>query len=165
MAKTFTLIEATTIGSGGASSITFTSIPSTYTDLLLLHSTRGTSGGNTNVYIKFNNSTSNFTGVRLYGEASIVYFDTEGRWCGFSNGAINTSNSFSNTSVYIPNYTGSDYKSFSVDSVATTDGSGVITALGAQLWSNSAAINEITITPDNAYSQYSTAYLYGISNS
>lgn len=164
MATTYTLIDKTTLGSGGASSITFTSIPSTYTDLVLLTSTRGTSGGNTNVYIKFNNSTSSFTGRRLYAENTSVASDTEGRWAGFSN-STTTASTFSNTAIYIPNYAGSNYKSFSVDSVCEVNGTGNIMALAAQLWSNTSAINEITITPDNAYSQYSTAYLYGIKNS
>ena len=35
MATTYTLISSVTVGSGGAANIEFTSIPSTYTDLLL----------------------------------------------------------------------------------------------------------------------------------
>ena len=40
MATTFTKIASVTVGSGGASSIDFTSIPSTYTDLCVKLSTR-----------------------------------------------------------------------------------------------------------------------------
>jgi hypothetical protein len=116
------------------------------------------------VYIKFNNSTTGFTGRRLYGENTSRFTDTEGRWAGFSNGT-NTSSTFCNTSIYIPNYAGSNNKSFSVDSVTEDNGTGNIMALATQLWSNTTAINEITITPDNAYSENSTAYLYGIKNS
>ena len=35
MANTFVLLASTTVGSGGASSIDFTSIPATYTDLVV----------------------------------------------------------------------------------------------------------------------------------
>ena len=40
MATTYTLISSVTVGSGGAASIEFTSIPSTYTDLVLKLSAR-----------------------------------------------------------------------------------------------------------------------------
>ena len=45
MANTFQLISSTTVGAGGASSIDFTSIPSTYTDLVIKWSGRLTSTG------------------------------------------------------------------------------------------------------------------------
>jgi hypothetical protein len=164
MANTYEIIDKATVGSGGAASITFTSIPATYTDLILFTSTRGTTGGNTNVGIKFNNSTTGFTGRRIYAENTTVASDVINRWAGFSNGT-NTSNTFCNTSIYIPNYASSNNKSYSVDTVAEDNGTGNIMAFGAHVWANSAAINEITITPDNAYSEYSSAYLYGIKNS
>jgi hypothetical protein len=45
MATTYTLINSSvTVGSGGAADIEFTSIPATYTDLLLVLSGRGTTG-------------------------------------------------------------------------------------------------------------------------
>ena len=40
MATTYTLISSVTVGSGGAASIEFTSIPADYTDLLLKVSMR-----------------------------------------------------------------------------------------------------------------------------
>ena len=40
MADTYTLISSVTVGAGGASSIDFTSIPATYTDLLVKFSLR-----------------------------------------------------------------------------------------------------------------------------
>ena len=63
MPDTFIKIASVTVGSGGASSIDFTSIPSTYTDLVVVHSLRGT---NAAVYqqarIQFNGDTaSNYT--------------------------------------------------------------------------------------------------------
>ena len=45
MANTYTLIASSTAGSGGAAYIEFTSIPNTYTDLLVMLSLRTAGGG------------------------------------------------------------------------------------------------------------------------
>ena len=57
MANTYVLIASSTIGSGGGSSFDFTSIPSTYTDLLVKYSCRqNTSTGNGDMLLQFNNN-------------------------------------------------------------------------------------------------------------
>ena len=53
MANTFEQITTVTVGSGGASSIDFTSIPQTYTDLVIKTSARNTSTSTT-MYLEFN---------------------------------------------------------------------------------------------------------------
>jgi hypothetical protein len=57
MAITYTLISSVTVGAGGAASMSFTSIPSTYTDLVVFCSGRAansfTSAG---LLLKFNGS-------------------------------------------------------------------------------------------------------------
>ena len=67
-------IATVTVGSGGSSSIDFTSIPSTYTHLQLRMTARCTaqSGGNpTNVYLRFNSdSGSNYAWHQLAGNGS-----------------------------------------------------------------------------------------------
>jgi len=166
MANTFTLIASSTVGSGGASSIDFTSIPSTYTDLCFLTSTRTTSVAQGDVVnIAFNNSTANISARVIYGDSPNAVSTTSTSW-GFwttSNGA--TANTFANSMVYIPNYASSNNKSWSTDSVTENNG-GAYSLLLAGLWSNSAAINRITFTAVNGnFVQYSTAYLYGIKNS
>ena len=50
MANTYTLIASSTVGSGGAANIEFTSIPATYTDLLIKMSARAATGGDTFAY-------------------------------------------------------------------------------------------------------------------
>jgi len=40
MPNTMTLIASSTVGAGGSTAITFSSIPSTYTDLVIKHSLR-----------------------------------------------------------------------------------------------------------------------------
>lgn len=164
MANTFELIQAYTVGSGGQASIDFTVIPSTYTDLCLKLSVRSTDDYLT---ISFNNSSSNLSS-RTLGANSSGAFTTSaitGLTYGLSNSNSWTSNTFSNAEIYIPNYTSSTNKSYSVDAVTENNGTAITLGLTAGLWSNTAAINRITLTQaSNNLLQYSTAYLYGVKN-
>ncbi len=167
MANTFVLIASVTVGSGGAATIDFTSIPSTYTDLLLFASTRP-DGTDTWINISFNGSTSNFSSIRITADGSSVSSASAAtNFANILNGRSSyTANTFSNGSLYIPNYAGSNNKSFSTDSVNENNATEAVTALIAGLRSNTAAITQITLTPNSgSFVQYSTAYLYGISNS
>jgi hypothetical protein len=168
MANTYTLIEAKTLGSSTAS-ITFSSIPATYTDLKLVVSARSDSAGLGDVMkISFNASSSNFTNLYLQGDGSAASTGTFAQLAGQSTGGGSTADTFSSQEIYIPNYTSSNYKSFSIDSVIETNAAtGVANNLTAGLWSNTAAITSITLTPNVGPNlvQYSTFYLYGISNS
>jgi hypothetical protein len=172
MANTMTLISSVTVGSGGAASIDFSSIPATYTDLCLKVSARGASAGSgtsgvwDNVQIKFNGSTSNFTyrtildidGSASSNSGSIGILG----WTDFSGATAST---FGNIETYIPNYAGSNNKSFSTDSTMENNGTPIVLSCLAQLWSSTAAINQITILPNSGnFAQYSTAYLYGVKN-
>ena len=80
-----------------------------------------------------------------------------------------TPNTFSNGEMYVPNYAGSTQKSASLDSVAENNASTAYMAMQAGLWTGTAAITSIALTPDTStspsFSQYSTATLYGIKNS
>ena len=165
MANTYVLISSSTVGSGGASSIIFSSIPQTYTDLMIMHSARATTGTVAgNVTFSFNGSSANFTDKYMYGDgASATSGSTGGFNAGSTVGSTATANTFGNTSIYIPNYTSSNYKSFSVDSVDETNATTTYAVFIAGLWSQTAAITSITLTC--AFAQYSTAYLYGIKNS
>ena len=169
MANTYTLIASSTVGSGGAASIDFTSIPSTYTDLLIKTSLRSAIASiNPGLLIKFNTSALNFTGVNVYGDGSAAssYTDTVGE-IGILAGNSATANTFGNCDIYIPNYAGSTNKSFSVDSVNENNATSATQFLYANLWSQTAAITAISLRSGGAVNllQYSTAYLYGISNS
>jgi len=167
MANTYTLIEAKSLTSTTAS-ITFSSIPQTYTDLLIKYSGRTSRSDGTadSVDVSFNSSTSNFSGRILYGSGSSVGTSTTSRWLGSENSGASTASTFANVEAYIPNYTGSTYKSVSVDAVTENNGTEAYSYLGAVLWSNTSAITSITLTPAiGSFVQYSTFYLYGIKNS
>jgi hypothetical protein len=168
MANTYTLIEAKTLGSA-ASSVTFSAIPSTYTDLNLLYSVRTTRAAVAeNILISFNGSTSNFTGKQLIGQGgSGIDNAAVARLTGFACGDSATASTFANNSLYIPNYASSNYKSFSADTAEEDNASLAFVGLIAGLWSDSAAITSITLTPAlaNDFKINCTFYLYGISNS
>ena len=165
---TYQLISSVTVGSGGASSIDFTSIPATYTDLVVKFSLRGTTSANyTALKITFNGSTTSYTGRQLYGDGSgAVSNNFSDAWAGYISAATGTANTFANTELYVPNYAGSSNKSSSVDYVQENNTTTAISGLWARLWSNTAAITQITATPEvGNFAQYSTAYLYGIKSS
>ncbi len=167
---TYTLISAVTVGSGGAATIDFTSIPSTYTDLVLKASLRGPTGyasDTMDTYLRFNGTTTNYSDRLLYGTGSAAASLSETP-TGINFrvvGQNSTASTFGNAEIYIPNYAGSTNKSVSVDAVTENNATSVLTQLEAGLWSNTAAINQITLVPfTTGFAQYSTAYLYGVSN-
>jgi hypothetical protein len=169
MANTFELIASSTVGSGGAASFTFSSIASTWTDLVLKLSGRTDNGGNeVNISISINGSTSNFSQKGLYGDGSAAgsfsRADNLNIVLVVASGA--TASTFGNAEFYLPNYAGSTNKSFSVDDVSETNGTTAYAQMHAGLWSNTAAITSIALTPQGAgnFVQYSTAYLYGVKN-
>jgi hypothetical protein len=160
-----TLIETKTLGTAAAS-IEFTSIPQTFTDLVIKLSLRSDQNSN-NAFtnIGFNSSTSNFVsrGLQGQGTGSAGTFMAV-RGIGYLNNTFQTTNTFDNTMVYIPNYAGSGHKSLSCDSVvennATEFGWQTIIAI---TWSDTSAITSIQITPNAGnFVTGSTISLYGI---
>lgn len=165
----YNLIATTTVGSGGAASIDFTSIPATYTDLQIVASVR-TDESNTfaALYIKFNNNTSSYSSRMLFGNGvsagSLTKSTTE---TVDINAASNTASVFTNLSVYIPNYAGGNNKSFSIDSAHEQNGTAAYAEMTGNLWSNTSAINQVTFYLASTFKfvQYSSVSLYGIKNS
>ena len=168
MANTFELIASSTVGSGGAASIDFTSIPSTYTDLIIKTSFRATSATTYNdIDVAFNGSTASMTRRAVYADGSSASsFSAANSRFTYTAASSTTASVFSNGELYIPNYAGSNYKSVSSDVVSEMNSASQnLLLLLAGLWSNTAAINQITLTPTSGtFVQYSTAYLYGVKN-
>jgi hypothetical protein len=171
MANTYTLIEAKTLSSS-IGDVTFTSIPQTYTDLKIVASPRTDRGAGADWFgVTFNGSTSGYSSKWLEGNGSGTPGSFSGPttygYVGVINGSTSTSSTFSNVEIYIPNYTISQYKSYSVDSVQETNATGATMELGAGLWSNTAAITYMNFFPTNSalFVSGSTFYLYGIKNS
>ena len=166
MANTFELIASNTVGSGGAATISFTSIPSTYTDLILKISGR-LNYATTAVGLQFSfngqAAGTSITGKTIQGSGSSVV--SYSAWQPNIDSANATANTFASVDIYIPNYTSSNNKSASSDSVQEDNATTAYAEMHAALWSNTAAINQITNTPNSgSFVQYSTAYLYGVKN-
>jgi len=168
MPNTFELIASSTVGSGGASSIDFTSIPSTYTDLVILGSTRNNESHiYGDVYYQFNGASTNRTARYVEGSGSVASSATQSsNGVGSNQGNSATANTFSNFQIYIPNYAGANNKSSSADGVSENNGTTAYATLTANLWSQTSAINQVTLSTTVGYSfqQFSTAYLYGVKN-
>jgi hypothetical protein len=174
MPSTFTKIASVTVGSTPVSTIDFSSIPSTYTDLCLKMSLRTNRAGTFDyVTINFNGSSANFSLKTLQGDgaggspASYNRGTFGVNFIGRSDGATATANTFANGDIYIPNYAGSRNKSSSTDMVNEDNVNTAYANMTAGLWAQTTAINQLTITngTGNSYVQYSTATLYGIKNS
>ena len=169
MPDTFIKIASATVGAGGAASMDFTSIPSTYTDLCVLLSARSTSSTFQGSGLKVNGSTGNvYTYRRLEGTGSSAVSDSgtlDFLPIGTIPGTSQTSNTFTNQLIYIPNYASSTtYKSISVDSVSENNATASYQQLIAGIYSANTAITSIKLEASN-FAQYSTATLYGIKNS
>jgi hypothetical protein len=165
MANTFVQI-ATYTATGSVATIDFSSIPSTYTDLVLKLSARSSASAiNDYCYVQFNNAGYNSSVRFLQGSGSGASSSSESTgYIGIVDGNTATSSTFSSNEIYIPNYAGSTNKSFSVDGAMENNATTSFMHLVAGLWSNTAAINRITLKLDasNNFLQYSTATLYGI---
>jgi hypothetical protein len=172
MAANYVLLDKITVGSGGAASVTFSSIPQTYTDLVLLYSARSaTSGaGWDDVNVGFNGQSANtsVTIRNLYGYGSTIGSNSfNGGSFGTIPKSANTASTFSTESIYIPNYRSSNFKSWSADTASLNNTSAdSIVSFPAGLWSNTAAITSITLSLASGTNivQYSNFYLYGVVN-
>jgi hypothetical protein len=173
MATTYTLISSNTVGSGGAATITFSSIPQTYTDLVVKASVRTDRAlENDEISVRLNGNTSSIYSYRsLAGNGSSASNSTETNTTRFRNlnnipGATATSNTFGNTEFYIPNYASASFKSISFNSSGENNATSSYIDMAAGLFGSTSAVTSIEMFPRIGpnFVQYSTFYLYGISN-
>jgi hypothetical protein len=175
MANTYTAIATVTVGSGGAATMAFSSIPATYTDLCLKVSMRNTYAATYAVpCFRFNGNTSTiYTNLRVLGDGSGTGSTRDANTSygvlAIGQAATSTANTFGNYELYIPNYAGSNNKSWSIDQVSENNATEAYAVLWAGIWADTSAINQIVILdPTGAAGnivEYSTATLYGIKNS
>ena len=169
---TYELISTQTVTGATAASIDFTSIPNTWTDLLVKFSLR--SDADTGyAYVRVGNGSidtgSNYKWLRLTGDtAAGSASSASATFTQIAAGTTNstyTASTFSNAEIYIPNYTSSAAKSISVDAVNETNATGAFRALIAGYWSGTSAITNLSLYSNSgSLVQYSTASLYGIKN-
>jgi hypothetical protein len=162
MTSTYEKIQTQTLSSA-QSSITFTSIPNTYTDLVMICALK--SSGVTYNSITFNNDTgTNYSRIGLSGNGSSMAADSRSSRNFFEpelGGAeINNDNNYVGR-IQVMNYSNSTtYKT----TIARTNdaSSGVDAVIGT--WRSTSPITTITFTTSNAatYSVGSVITIYGI---
>ena len=168
---TMTLIGTPiTVGSGGASSVTFSSIPATYTDLVLRLSARGsTTSVAGNLYLTFNAQAQGSI-TTLLGDGTTATsnrFSYSGfQYTRLDNPNANaTASTFSNVEFYFPYYQSTASKPFSLSSAVEQNATLGYISAQAGLHAGTSGITSIDIAPDSgSFVQYSSFYLYGISN-
>lgn len=173
MANTHIPIATTTVGSGGATTIEFASIPSTYTDLKIVGSWRVDRAGQTRSGSRlwFNSNTSAWTSIRIAGYDSNSTISDLGGSTYFNQpqptASAATASTFGSVEFYIPNYAGSQEKTiYSMSTTENNNATAWIIDYSGGVWGSTAAITNIKID-GNGYNfvQYSTFTLYGIKNS
>jgi hypothetical protein len=165
MADNYILLERTELNATAAS-VTFANIPQTgYTDLKVVMSVRDTYAAvSAALFVGFNGGTASLSSKYIQGSGSSAVSGnlTSVALAGLNTGANATASTFSNIELYIPNYTSSNYKSYSADSVTENNATEAYTNLIAGLWSNTAAITSMTFTCGTAFTANSTFSLYGL---
>jgi hypothetical protein len=167
MPNNYILLERIELAASAAS-VTFSNIPQTgYTDLKVVISSRSTGGGSawSDIIIKPNNSTTSISTRVLYGTGSAAASTTFTTGIpAVGEGTTGTASTFGNAEIYIPNYTSSNFKSFSADSVSENNATSSLAQLGAMLWSDTAAITSLVFTDFNSgnFVSGSTFSLYGL---
>jgi len=169
MANTYQLISSNVLSSSAAS-VTFSAIPSTYTDLVLRCSVRTDSVSLGDYgFIRINGLTTGYHEVEIYGTGSAAgsQFNSTIRWklTDTINGNGSTANTFSSTETYIPNYAGSTAKIAS--SFGTQEGNATAEIISAIASYNStiSGITTILVYSNSNWVAGSSFYLYGIKNS
>jgi hypothetical protein len=164
MSNSYVLLEKVVVGSAGASSVTFANIPQTgYTDLKIVISTRGTSS-DTPVAVQFNSVTTGYSWRRIYGSGSAASSQSgTDNYFMYHETSSQTASTFGSGELYIPNYTGSQAKSCSADSLNENNATAADMFMLAGLNTMTAAITSITFTPYSGnFAANSTFYLYGV---
>jgi hypothetical protein len=164
---TFEKIAFTEVGSGGAADITFSSILSSWTDLCIMLSLRSTDSNFTfqNGFIKVNGVTTSqsFRDILGSGSGTPTSISDTPLYTASIPYALATASTFSNISIYIPNYAGSTNKSISIDAVGENNATAGRNQLMAGLYASSSPVTSISFTMNQGnLAQYSTATLYGI---
>ena len=165
-ATSFDSIATTTVGSGGQSTVSFTSIPSTYKHLQLRAIMRD-AGGNGEFKIELNSdtTTTNYYRHGLYGDgASAAAFGVNNNTVTPISYSGQTANAFAVVVMDILDYTNTNkYKTLRTLGGYDVNGSGQ-EGLFSNLWKNTNAITDIAlkVVGGSNFAQYSHFTRYGI---
>lgn len=173
MPSTYTLISSNILSTATAS-VTFSALPTTYTDLVLRASVRGNgSGYNSPFRLKINADTgNNYSRTRVYGIGSSAVSNRASNEAdnidtSFFNQSTSTSDTFSSIEVYVPNYRSTVDKPISGDGALENNSTADwIRSAHSVLYRTSSAITSLEFfTNSGSFVSGSSFYLYGISKS
>jgi hypothetical protein len=161
--STYTPIATTTFGSS-ANSYTFTSIPSTYTDLILVVNS-GNVSGNPSLTLQFNGDTGNnysMTNMRGNGTSASSSSQSTTSYINFNFVDMSTTIT-SNYIIHIMNYSNTTTNKTALGRFNNAN-TGTQATVG--LWRSTSAINAVRVFTDNgvSYLANSTFTLYGIAS-
>lgn len=171
MANTYQLIASNTLTTT-ATSISFSAIPTTFTDLVVRAVVRSdfAGSGQLQVRIKLNSTSSGYSHTRITGNgttAASARFSSGVHIELFqNNSAGDTANTFTPIEIYIPSYQASQNKPISIFDAHETNATTAYIEANASLWSNTAVISTITLATNiGNFVSGSSFFLYGIKNS
>lgn len=172
MPSAYTLISSNVLVSS-VGTITFSSIPATFTDLVLLASIRtdqtGVNNGTVNITLN-GDTASNYSQTDI---VSLIASRSSGRSSNATSvsvmsGALNSAghlvNTFTTSELYITNYLVSAHKPLRLFSAAENNVTNVYMGLQALLYRNTAAVTSITYACGGNFVAGSSFFLYGIKN-
>ena len=147
MPKTYEPIATTTVGTA-TNTITFSSIPGTYTDLVLVFVGTGTSVNQEGLYVQFNSdTTSNYSQTYLRGTGSVISSPRQSNVTKIFLCSNTTDSGMNNAIMHIMNYANTTTNKTTL--LRSNDPSARLEAV-VGLWRKTPeAINTITITPDS----------------
>ena len=164
MANTYKLIQTQTLAST-ATTLTFSSIPQTFTDLIVKWSAFATPTNlsSASVDIYFNASGTGFTCTEMYNSSNgLQAWRPNGLVGQIPAREATAANCFGNTELYIPNYTLTQNKTYIVNwSSKRNETSGAAVGLAGGLRLNTDAITSIRLNC-NTFGIGSMFSLYGI---
>ena len=162
------LIQTITLASTAAG-VSFSSIPQSFTDLLILASVRSLRTGNNLEYLGLiiNNTYSGYSTRALEGNGSTARSFTEASYrnIGLTPTASATANTFGNSQIYIPNYTSSVNKTASGDSVTENNATEAYQSMNAFTQTITEAVTRVELDSASSGAGFaigSTFSLYGI---
>jgi hypothetical protein len=171
MPSTYTLISSNTLTTA-TNSVTFSAIPSTFTDLVVRFAIRAdaSSTPDDTVSIRLNGlTTSIYSDTNITGNGSTVTStrtNNQNRNTALMNGGGTTANTFNNGELYITNYNGSLNKTLSGFYVQENNATSATILSSGHLSRLTSAITSIAFSSATRnFVAGSSFYLYGIKNS
>jgi len=169
MPNTYSLIASNILTSTTAS-VTFSSIPATFTDLVVRCSVRKATSSITDLRCAVNASTTDGSNTFLEGDGgSVITGRSSSQYVRINNSvtsAAQTANTFSSAEFYFSNYLVNAKKPISGVGVQENESTTAYISPVASLYNQNTAISSLVFSLDsNSFVSGSSFYLYGIKNS